>query len=224
MKYALSGTVTLALHHDVPFIPLHCLHFHTKIYPSSTNFSSLYFTSCNINALRFASLHILWFPPHYHLALFITFLTLSLILLRLQERPPKASSGNWFQSCMVLFTKEYFLTCLLFSDPNSHIMINSAQIAWLFQSITYGLPCPFSHVNFEECTYVCYLGALCQGACEHPFTAMISTNNWTSYCTNSVQYTCTPPISLRMILTPSSHNLPSFLNRCKQPEVYLSHH
>jgi hypothetical protein len=46
--------------------------------------------------------------PLSHLALFITFLTLFLKLLGLQERVPKASSGNWFQSCMVLFTEEYF--------------------------------------------------------------------------------------------------------------------
>jgi hypothetical protein len=35
-------------------------------------------------------------------------------LLGLQDRVPKASAGNWFQTHMVLFTKEYFLT----SDVN----------------------------------------------------------------------------------------------------------
>jgi hypothetical protein len=42
------------------------------------------------------------------LALFIAFLTLFLKLFGLQERAPKASTGSWFQSWMVLFTKEYF--------------------------------------------------------------------------------------------------------------------
>jgi hypothetical protein len=46
-------------------------------------------------------------PPHLHFALFITFLTLFLKLLDLEERDPKASAGSWFQSWMVLFTKEY---------------------------------------------------------------------------------------------------------------------
>jgi hypothetical protein len=46
-------------------------------------------------------------PPHLHFALFITFLTLSLKLLDLEERDPKACAGSWFQSWMVLFTKEY---------------------------------------------------------------------------------------------------------------------
>jgi hypothetical protein len=44
--------------------------------------------------------------PHLHCALFIAFLTLFLKLLDLEERVPKASAGSWFQSWMVLFTKE----------------------------------------------------------------------------------------------------------------------
>jgi hypothetical protein len=46
-------------------------------------------------------------PLHLHFTLFITFLTLFLKLLDLEERAPKASAGSWFQSWMVLFTKEY---------------------------------------------------------------------------------------------------------------------
>jgi hypothetical protein len=46
-------------------------------------------------------------PPQLHFALFITFLTLFLKLLEFEERDPKASAGSWFQSWMVLFTKEY---------------------------------------------------------------------------------------------------------------------
>jgi hypothetical protein len=73
-----------------------CCHFH---------FTSFYFTSLPITAIFF---FFLWFSPQIHLALFIAYLTLFLKLLGLQERVPKASAGSWFQSCMVLFTKEYF--------------------------------------------------------------------------------------------------------------------
>jgi hypothetical protein len=85
MKHILSGTGALALHQDLPFIPLH---FHTGI------FSNI---------------------------------------------------------------------CLSFYVPNFPIMIDSAQIAWLLKSITYGLPCPFSRVRFEENTYASFPSALCQG-------------------------------------------------------------
>jgi hypothetical protein len=52
--------------------------------------------------------------------------------------------------------------CLLFSASNFPIMIDSAQIAWLLQSIAYGLPRPFSHLFFEDSIYASYLSALCQ--------------------------------------------------------------
>jgi hypothetical protein len=45
-----------------------------------------------------------------HFTLFITFLTLFLKLLGLQERVPKTSAGSWFQSWMVLFTKDKYRT------------------------------------------------------------------------------------------------------------------
>jgi hypothetical protein len=47
------------------------------------------------------------------LTLFITFLTLFLKLLGLQERVPKAFAGNWFQGCRVLFTKEYLNSAVI---------------------------------------------------------------------------------------------------------------
>jgi hypothetical protein len=78
-----------------------CCHF---------QFTTLHFTSFHIHSLHFASLHFTfseWFLPQLHLTLFITFLALFLKLLGLQETVPKASAGNWFQRCMVLFTKEY---------------------------------------------------------------------------------------------------------------------
>jgi hypothetical protein len=46
--------------------------------------------------------------PHIHFTLFIIFLTLFLNLLGLQATVLKATAGSWFQSWMVLFTKEYF--------------------------------------------------------------------------------------------------------------------
>jgi hypothetical protein len=39
-------------------LTLHILHFHTTIYPSLTNFISLYFTSHRITSVHFTSLHI----------------------------------------------------------------------------------------------------------------------------------------------------------------------
>jgi hypothetical protein len=54
------------------------------------------------NLFSFATLHciFLWFPVHLHFALFITFLTLFLKLLSLQETVPKTSARSWFQSWM----------------------------------------------------------------------------------------------------------------------------
>jgi hypothetical protein len=46
--------------------------------------------------------------PHLHFALFIAFQTIFLKLLDLQKAVPKTSAGSWFQSWMLLFTKEYF--------------------------------------------------------------------------------------------------------------------
>jgi hypothetical protein len=49
------------------------------------------------------------FPsPHLHFPSFVTFLSLFLTFLDLQETVPKESVGSWFQNWMVLFTKEYF--------------------------------------------------------------------------------------------------------------------
>jgi hypothetical protein len=104
-------------------LPLHSLHFHTTIYPSSLNTTALHFIY-----------FIIYITPSlnemYH------FPNLSLKLLVLQERVPKASAGNWFQSCMVLFRKEYFpTTVLLLSASNFPIKIDPAQIAWLLHDM-----------------------------------------------------------------------------------------
>jgi hypothetical protein len=85
-------------------------------------------------------------------------------LLCFQERVSKASAGNLFQSCMVLFKKGIFSDiCLLFSAYNYPIIIDPAQIAWLLQSITYGLSFPFFRVLFEERACAIYLTPLRQG-------------------------------------------------------------
>jgi hypothetical protein len=52
--------------------------------------------------------------------------------------------------------------CLLLSTSNFPVMIDPAQIAWLLQPVTYGLPCPFSRVGLEECKNASYLSALHQ--------------------------------------------------------------
>jgi hypothetical protein len=57
----------------------------------------------------------------------------------------------------------FFDSCILLSAPNFPIMIDPAQIAWLLQPITYGLPRPSSRVSFEERIYASHLSALSQG-------------------------------------------------------------
>jgi hypothetical protein len=99
MKYVMSWTDAHTFHHDLPFIPLH--------YTYAPFTSSPQFTSIPFPSLHFTSF--LMIPPHLHFALFITFLTLFLKLLDLEEGDPKASAGSWFQSLMVLFPTEYFL-------------------------------------------------------------------------------------------------------------------
>jgi len=52
----------------------------------------------------------------FQLTSLITFLTLFFGVFGLQGRVPNTSAGNWFQSWMALFTKEYFpisVLCLL---------------------------------------------------------------------------------------------------------------
>jgi hypothetical protein len=84
-------------------------HFTTLTHPSHPHHNLLHFTTLHFTSLHFTSLHFWTILPHLHFALFITFLTLFLKLLGLQERVPKASAGSWFQSWLVLFTKEWLL-------------------------------------------------------------------------------------------------------------------
>jgi hypothetical protein len=79
--------------------------YFTMTFPSFP-FTTLMHPSIQFNSLHFAAFWMI-FPPHLHFDLFITFLTLFLKLLDLQERAPKVSAGSWFQSWMVLFTEEY---------------------------------------------------------------------------------------------------------------------
>jgi hypothetical protein len=72
------------------------LDFTTHMYPSIPHQNLHLF-----NSFRFTSLH---FIP------FIFFTTRFLKFLVLLERVLKESTGSWFQNCMALFTKEYFLT------------------------------------------------------------------------------------------------------------------
>jgi hypothetical protein len=74
-------------------------------------FTPLHFTSFHLTSLYFDDL-----PLNF--SLFITFLNLFLKLLGLQERFPKTSAGSWFQSWMVLFTKEYFPISVLIPSEN----------------------------------------------------------------------------------------------------------
>jgi len=95
------------------------LHFTSP--PINTLHSMPWFTPLHCTTLHFTSLHYtLWIVFNTHFLQFttlITFLTLFLKAFVLQGRVLKISVGNWFQSQMVLFTKEYFvisILCLLF--------------------------------------------------------------------------------------------------------------
>jgi hypothetical protein len=93
MNYPLSGTG--ALDFTATFLSF----YFTTI--------SLYFTSLHFISLRFSSHFMMFTTPSLHLIYHFPNLFF-LNLLGLQERVPKASAGNWFQSCMVLFTKGIF--------------------------------------------------------------------------------------------------------------------
>jgi hypothetical protein len=116
MKHVFLGTVALLIHDDFPFIPLH-YHFIVIIStPQFTPLNQLHFTSRNITALHFSSLHCT--------AYFIARATHSLhlkfqcsnsfpIITCLQESTPIVSAVNWFQSSMILIKKEYLPISLL---------------------------------------------------------------------------------------------------------------
>jgi hypothetical protein len=81
-------------------------------------------------------------------------------LLGLQKRSPKAFAGNWSQSCIVPFTKEYFPTSL-FYFLLLFFLSTLLSVAFAVKSLN-GLLCPFSRVRFEGRAYASYLSALCQ--------------------------------------------------------------
>jgi hypothetical protein len=71
-------------------------HFTEPTHPSHPHHSLLPFPSLHFTSLHFIAF--LMIPPHLHFALFITFLTLFLKLLDLEERDPKASAGSWLNA------------------------------------------------------------------------------------------------------------------------------
>jgi hypothetical protein len=91
-------------------------------------------------SLHFTSLHCLFDdPPPRIFAGCISFLTRFLKLLGLQGRVPKTCAGSWFQSWMVLFTKEYFpisLFCFLLLIFLSNLFIRLARrCVWRLQGL-----------------------------------------------------------------------------------------
>jgi hypothetical protein len=144
---------------------LRTLHILTTVYFPYLHLPSLHFTSLHFTSLHFTSLHcILMIPPHIHFALFITFLTLFLKLLDLEERDPKTSAGTWFQSWMVLFTKEYLpmsvfcfmlLICLSWLTLlRQHGLCNLSPIAFQARSPVYALKRAHMRAIFLRCVKV----------------------------------------------------------------------
>jgi hypothetical protein len=146
VTYALSWTDTLTFHHDLSFIPLHDTYVPFIFSPQFTSIC-LQFISLQFNSVHFTSLG--WFFPHFHFALFTTFLPPFLKLLGLQGRVPKASAGSWFQSWMLLFTKEYFpisvfcFLLLIFLSWSTllryHGLCNLSRLAFEARSPVYAL-------------------------------------------------------------------------------------
>jgi hypothetical protein len=92
--------------------------------------------------------------PALHFTSLIIFLILSLKLLGLQERVPKASAGSLVPELDgPIYNGIFSDICPSFSVPNFLIIIDPAQIAWTSQSVTYSLPSPFSCVHFDDSTY-----------------------------------------------------------------------
>jgi hypothetical protein len=84
----------------------------------------------------------LTFPPP-HFTSFITFLTPFLKLIGVQETVPKASSGSWFQSWMVLFTKEYFPMSILCSKQMGFVTkmrYNNYKVLYLVRLYSERIP------------------------------------------------------------------------------------
>jgi hypothetical protein len=132
---------------------------------------SLHSTSlslCNLHFLQNPPLHtsfhfisqiFWWFTPHLHFSL-ITFLTLSLILLGLQVRIPKASASSWFLSGMVLFTKEYFSISLLrflllISSHDRPCSLQMAFVIYHLQPSKHVLPCILWRQHIIRAIYLC---------------------------------------------------------------------
>jgi hypothetical protein len=94
---------------------------HYDIFPALSNLTPLRFYSLNPSALLYVTLIFLstlhFLSLHFYLlhfaSLIITFLTLFLKLYVLPVRAPISPSVSWFQSVIVLFTKEYLLTSAL---------------------------------------------------------------------------------------------------------------
>jgi hypothetical protein len=122
-------------------------------------------------------------PPHYHLALFITFLTLFLKLLGLQERVPKASSGNWFPKLYGPIYKGVFPEISpLLSAPNFLEKITPAQVTWCLQSLPYSLPSPFTRDALKRA----HKGANVLRS------VMVSQFDSFLWCVNLAAFFCTP--------------------------------
>jgi hypothetical protein len=106
MKYVLLRTVGVAFHHGLLFIPLHYTYVNIT--------SSLQFTSFNFTSPRFTAFFFLRISTRPSFHVIHRFPNPLPTLLGLQERVPEASAGSWFQSSMVLFTKECFPISLLY--------------------------------------------------------------------------------------------------------------
>jgi hypothetical protein len=86
----------------------------TSLHVTSKQNHFTYITSFHSTFLHCSSLHLFTLNPNWIPSLVTTFLTLFLKVFSLQRKDPSKPADNWFQLLMVLFTKEYLPTYVLF--------------------------------------------------------------------------------------------------------------
>jgi hypothetical protein len=91
-------------------------HILTTIYLLSPHFTSFDFTSFLITSLQYISQHFLMISTTLSFRIFLK-------LLALQKRVPKASTGSWFQSCMILQRNIFRYLSFAFRSIFSYIII-----------------------------------------------------------------------------------------------------
>jgi len=126
------------------FTSLHHAQIPFMVRPDISPFTTLHYTSPHFTSLHY-TFYIIFNTHFLQFTTLITSLALFLKAFGLQGRVPKFSVGNWFQSQMVLFTKEFSLTYKC-SHYTLHTATASVCICFL---IVYTVPCTLDHMLYN---------------------------------------------------------------------------